>query len=1048
MARIPDDEIERLKTEVSLVRLVESSGVELKKQGKDLVGRCPYHDDREPSLVVSESKNLWHCLGACNTGGTVIDWTMKMQGVSFRHAVELLRNGNPALAAKEKSAPRPVKHGTTAKLPSGLSAEADDARLLQRVVSYYHQTLKQSPEAQDYLKSRGLANAELIDAFQLGYANRTLGYRLPEKNRAEGSALRGRLQALGILRSSGHEHLNGSLVIPLFDEGGNVVQLYGRKLLDNLRAGTPKHLYLPRPHAGVFNRTGITGAREVILCEALIDALSFWAAGYRNVTAAFGVNGLTDELLAFLAAQKVQRVLIAYDRDEAGDRGAQEAAERLMAAGIEAFRIVFPHGLDANAYACKVQPAAKSLGVAIRGAQWLGKGRGGAGEHPVDARPAERPAMDGRAGPEREAGTAQRSGKPAIESAPHLVELAPPPAAMEPPPAPKPVLAAAVPAPPAPELPPPSQASPIPDGPSAEAVPIEVRPHEILVLLGDRRWRVRGLAADPGPVLKLNLLVSRGDTFHVDTLDLYQPRLRDAYARQAAAELAYPEEALKRDLCTLVLKLEAHQAENLKRAAATPQPIISDADKAAALDLLRDPRLVERIRTDLTACGIVGEDVNKLVAYLACVSRKQHKPLAVVIQSTSAAGKSALMDAVLELVPEEDRVQYSAMTGQSVYYLGELELQHKILAVAEEQGMQDAAYPLKLLLSQGQISIASTGKNAASGMLETHHYKVRGPVMLFVTTTSTTLDPELENRCLVLTVNETREQTQAIHRLQRSRRTLEGLLARRQGSRIATLHQNAQRLLRALPVVNPYAERLSFADAATRTRRDHEKYLSLIEAVALLHQYQRPVQSREQDGETIEYLEVQPSDIALANQLARVVLGQSLDELPPQTRRLLHLIEGLVAERLRGSMLKRPDVRFSRRDVREHTQWGQTQLRVHLDRLVEMEYLVVHRGRQGAGFVYELAYDGQGQDGGAFLPGLIDVEMPATATSRGSGSDLAGRVRAGSGPVAGGPPQGAKPHADSVSDEEAADPPKRTSGRANGADHSRNHPLPLVARKG
>jgi DNA primase len=77
MARIPDHEIDRLKQEISLQRLVEAQGIELKQHGADWIGRCPFHDDRTPSFVVSPKKNLWHCLGACQTGGTVIDWVMK-----------------------------------------------------------------------------------------------------------------------------------------------------------------------------------------------------------------------------------------------------------------------------------------------------------------------------------------------------------------------------------------------------------------------------------------------------------------------------------------------------------------------------------------------------------------------------------------------------------------------------------------------------------------------------------------------------------------------------------------------------------------------------------------------------------------------------------------------------------------------------------------------------------------------------------------------------------------------------------------------------------
>lgn len=87
MARIPDSELDRLKREVSLERLVEAQGIPLARHGADLLGLCPFHEDREPSLVVSPKKNLWHCLGACQTGGSVIDWVMRSRGVSFRHAV-------------------------------------------------------------------------------------------------------------------------------------------------------------------------------------------------------------------------------------------------------------------------------------------------------------------------------------------------------------------------------------------------------------------------------------------------------------------------------------------------------------------------------------------------------------------------------------------------------------------------------------------------------------------------------------------------------------------------------------------------------------------------------------------------------------------------------------------------------------------------------------------------------------------------------------------------------------------------------------------------
>jgi DNA primase len=245
--------------------------------------------------------------------------------------------------------------------------------LLGRVADFYHETLLAAAEGTAYLESRGLADPELVRRFRLGLANRTLGYRLPSKAAKRGERIRSRLQELGVLRQSGHEHLAGSLVVPIENESFEVVQLYGRKVTAGLRKGTPLHLYLPGPHRGVWNRAALVEHDEVILCESLLDAMTFWSAGYRNVTTAYGTNGFTAELREALRTH-ARRVLIALDRDEAGDRAAKKVAGQLTADGVECYRLLLPRGMDANAYALEVRPAAKSLGVVIRAAEWMGSG--------------------------------------------------------------------------------------------------------------------------------------------------------------------------------------------------------------------------------------------------------------------------------------------------------------------------------------------------------------------------------------------------------------------------------------------------------------------------------------------------------------------------------------------------------------------------------------------------------------------------------------------------------------------------------------------------
>jgi DNA primase len=943
MARIPDSEVQRLKDEVSVQRLVEGAGIELKKVGKDFKARCPFHEEDTASFTVTPAKNLWHCFG-CGAAGGPIDWVMKLKGISFRHAVELLKEDS-ALAAV---AGEPVKRSTVRTLAAPVALDADDRALLAQVVNYYHQSLKDSPEALAYLQSRGLAHPEVIDHFKLGFANRTLGLRLPEKNRKAGADIRARLERLGLYRQSGHEHFAGSLVIPVLDDNAQVREVYGRKITAALRRGTPQHLYLPAHEErgrGVFNVEALQASREIILCESLIDALTFWCAGYRNVSTAYGVEGFTPELLAAFKDHGTQRVLIAYDRDEAGERGTTKVAEQLMACGIECFRIEFPKGMDANEYAQKVQPAAKSLGLLIRKAAWLGQGKA----------------------PQPQTAAQPEVSKAQHPNSRHQEEASPPPLA-------------AVPAPEQAPLP----ATPVPEAalePWVEVVPRE-QGKDVHIRFGEgaqtRSWRVRGLEKNLSPdTLKVNVRIAiasaDGGAFHVDTLDLYNAKQRAHFVGQAQGETGLQERILKADIGRVLMALESLQDQAIEEVL-QPEPAaqMNEDERGAALALLRAPDLPARILADFEAVGVVGESTNKLVGYLAAVSRKLDRPLAVVIQSSSAAGKSSLMDAVLSFVPEEERVQYSAMTGQSLFYMGQTNLKHKILAIAEEEGAHRANYALKLLQSEGELTIASTGTDPATGNLITQEYRVEGPMSLFMTTTAIDIDEELMNRCLVLSVDEDREQTRAIHRLQRERRTLAGLTKKHERQAVLAVHRNAQRLLRPLAVVNPWADQLTFLDDRTRTRRDHEKYLTLIDAIALLHQQQRAIKTTTIAGEEVEYIEASLADVELANRIAHEVLGASLDELPPQTRRVLVSVRELVQLKMKEAGLPQREVRFARGELRQATGASDSQLKVHLARLAELEYLLVHRALRGQGWVYELLYDGDAL-ASVHLSGLIDT---------------------------------------------------------------------------
>ena len=945
MARLPEETLARIKAEVPLETLCREHAIELSGSGKNLLGKCPFHEDGEPSFVVTPNKNLWNCLAGCG-GGDTIQLLMRLENISFRRAADKLA---ARLGLAPEAATVETRQGTSHDILTDPGESMNDAALMAIVTDFYHQTFLNHPQAMQYLAKRKCFHPEAVKRFRIGYANRTLGYRVPTTT-AAGNTLKSRLQKLGILRDSGHEHLNGSVIFPICDRHNAPVQMYGRKLNDNLRKGTPAHLYLEGPLRGAWNGDALTHQREIILCESILDALTFWCAGFRNVTASFGAGNIGEDVWKLLHDVRPARVILAQDNDPAGNDAVQKLAPRLGDLGISVLRVKLPPGCDINAFACQSGDASRALAALIEEAEIL----------------------VAHAAPNNES-TKEKAATISDETPPEQIAR----------PAPDPVastLAAQTQA----------ASSSVFSVPSvvknsslqsSDLTPI-IQGDDILFTLGDRAWRIRGLAKNLSyEALRVQIRVTRNEAFHLDTRDLLSAKQREAFLREAAAELHQPEDLLKRDLGRILLKLEELQEQNIRRALepkAAAVPGMTAEESAAALELLRSPDLLGKILSDFDACGVVGEDTNKLVGYLAATSRKFERPLGVIIQSTSAAGKTTLMEAVLAFMPEEERVKYSALTGQALFYLGEQDIRHKILAIAEEEGAEKATYALKLLQSEGELTIASTGKDATTGRMETQEYHVQGPAMIFFTTTSIEVDEELANRCLVLTVDESREQTRRIHQLQREEETLEGHHHRERAAIIRHTHQNAQRLIANLPVHNPFARLLTFPDENTRLRRDQKKYLTLIRTIALLHQHQRPRRS----VHGTEHVEVTLEDIATANRLAGVILGRSLDEMPPQTRRFLDLLWAMVKSACEQNQIDPKHHRFTQREARAATGWSPPQVKRHMMRLHELEYILTHRGGRGQGYVYELIYQGEGGDGTKFLPGLITAEQLAAENAR------------------------------------------------------------------
>jgi DNA primase len=484
---------------------------------------------------------------------------------------------------------------------------------------------------------------------------------------------------------------------------------------------------------------------------------------------------------------------------------------------------------------------------------------------------------------------------------------------------------------------------------------------------GDRRYEIKGVEKSK---TKLRVTVKACATgedkrFYLDSVDLYSHRGRVLFAKACSAYFGAEDELIQEDMGKLIEVAEKFEPEDSPK---VPAFTMTKEQEREALAFLKDPKLLDRILEDFETCGYTGEEANKLMGYLAAVSRKLDDPLSVLVQSRSAAGKSTLQDAVLRFVPREDYEKYTRLTGQALFYKDENGLAHKLLAIEEESGAREASYSIRNLQSSKALSIATTGKDPVTGKLKTAEYQVKGPVSLMLTTTSVDMDYETQNRFITLTIDESKEMTERILSNQRALETLEGMKQRREQDKVTAKHQNAQRLLKPLAVVNPYATKLTFPANTLRARRDHKKYLGLIKAIAFLHQYQRTVKSYTLEGETLPYIEVELPDIEKANRLAGEVLGQTVGELSAPSRALLGIIRGMVKEKGKGSY------RFTRRDIREFSGWSDFQVKTHIQELTDLEYLYSVTGKKGKEYVYELTAIEGGEDGRPFLAGLTAAE--------------------------------------------------------------------------
>jgi len=419
-------------------------------------------------------------------------------------------------------------------------------------------------------------------------------------------------------------------------------------------------------------------------------------------------------------------------------------------------------------------------------------------------------------------------------------------------------------------------------------------------------------------------------------LDLYNHPHTEQLVNKVAESLDIPLQTATQTVAALTGELEAYRARRMEsmQPRAEERVQLTPVQRQAAISYLKQANLLERTSEDIGRSGIVGEETNRLIAWLVYSSRKLSVPLHLLFLGSSGTGKTWLQERVSELIPPEDKIEITQITENAFYYFRQDELRHRLLLIEDLDGAEASLYPLRELQSKRRISKTVTLKDS-KGNLKTITLTVEGPVSVSGCTTREKVYEDNANRCLLLHIDGSKEQDRRI--LDYQTKAAAGAIDQESEQFIRRQLQHVQRVLVPVRVVNPYAGYLQLPEQVFKPRRTMTLLVAFIEAVTFYHQYQRPVK---RDGQGHPYIETTPGDIEAAFTLLKEALFQKSDELTQVARGFL--------ERLKVMLKEQGKTSFHSREIRRQLRLAPTTLKRYLVELERYGYLKVTRpGRQG-----------------------------------------------------------------------------------------------------
>jgi predicted transcriptional regulator/uridine kinase len=435
-----------------------------------------------------------------------------------------------------------------------------------------------------------------------------------------------------------------------------------------------------------------------------------------------------------------------------------------------------------------------------------------------------------------------------------------------------------------------------------------------------------------------------------DTLDLYSRQQTEQLIQTISENFDANIKQTETTISELTNELENYRIKKIEALQPKQETKneLSAAQRTTAINELKKEKLLERHNKMIGLTGIVGEEKNRMIAYLIYTMRKQQNPLHVMFLGASGSGKTYLQEKISELIPDEDKIEITQITENALYYFKQEELKNKLIIFEDLDGALQVFYPMRELQTKKKISKTVTLKDS-KGNLKTITIVVEGPVCISGCTTKEKLYEDNANRCILLYIDMSKDQDKKI--MEYHAAVESGDIDQEREQQYKELFKNIQRVLRPIQVNNPYSKFITLPETVFKPRRTIALLRGFIKAIAFYHQYQREVKYTSPSGRTggagQPYIEVTIEDIEAGFYYMKDVLFSKSDELTKATREFFEKLKEHTKQNQLSS--------FKTQDIRKAFRTEPRTIQRYMRELSQYGYIRRINGHKGrTGFEYSI----------------------------------------------------------------------------------------------